>query len=223
MIGAIFLINKKINIWVPFAGQITNTNCNKYKYMLEVTDISLTLKTKDQNWGCCSEVGSPWTAWLCEAEFGPGSSRGVLGNSSLRLFSVSSDQGLYSRRNEQGRRARIHNSRRCQQTVQAEEQSLSAHGGERELARANQDPAGVRGETRRRRLPLHRTHALWGGQVRLCPSLQRLPKDVQRGKRQRAKPMRNWPRLKPPVWLKIAFSVWPGIFPGRGENSERNR
>ena len=161
----------KFNTWVPFAGQVTNINCNKYKYMLEVTDINLTLKiTEDQNWGCCSEISSPWTAWLHGAEFGPGSSGGGLGNSSLRPFSVSSDQRLHSRCNERGRRARIHNSRRCQQTVQAEEQSLSAHGGEWELARTNKDPAGVWGETRRRRLPFHGTHALWGGQVRLCPS-----------------------------------------------------
>lgn len=134
------------------------------------------------------------------------------------LFFVSSDQRLHSRCYEQGRRARIHNSCRCQQTVQAEEQSLSAHRGKWELARTNKDPAGVWGETGRRRLPFHGTHALWGGQVRLCPSFQRLPKDVQRGERQRAKPMWNWPRLKSPVWLKIAFSVWPGIFPGCGEN-----
>lgn len=161
----------KFSMWVPFAGQVTNINCNKYKHMLEVTDVNFTLKiTKDQNWGCCSEISFPWTAWLHGAEFGAGFSRGVLGNSSLHPFSVSSDQRLHSRCNKSGRRARIHNSCWCQQTVQAEEQSLSAHGGEWELARTNKDPAGVWGETRRRRLPFHRTHALWGGQVRLCPS-----------------------------------------------------
>lgn len=56
----------KFNTWVPFAGQqiyvylVTNINRNKYKYMLEVTDTNLTLKiAKGQNWGRCSEIGSP--------------------------------------------------------------------------------------------------------------------------------------------------------------------
>lgn len=95
----------------------------------------------------------------------------ALGNPSSCPFSVPSDQRLHSRCNERGRRARINNSRRRQQTVQAEEQSLSAHRGEWELARTNKDPAGVWGETRRWRLPLHGTYALWGSQVRLCPSI----------------------------------------------------
>lgn len=35
-------------------------NCDKYKYMLYVADINLTLKiTEAQNWGCYSEISSP--------------------------------------------------------------------------------------------------------------------------------------------------------------------
>lgn len=144
----------------------TVTNRNIYWQLL--------VETKDQNWGCCSEISSPWTALLHRTEFGPElfwkNEVPELSNPSLCPFSVSSDQRLHSRCNKRGRGARIHNPCWCQQTVQAEEQSLPAHRGEWELARTNKDPAGVWGETRRWRLPFHGTHALWGGQVRLCPS-----------------------------------------------------
>ena len=72
----------------------------------------------------------------------------------------------------------------------AEEQGPPA-GSRGRLAGAHHHAAGVWGEAGARLVPLHWTHALWGGSARLRPAPGGLPEDVQGRRGEGAEPLRD--------------------------------